>query len=242
MKRRAICEWSARGAAVLLTGFVGCVPLKDLSSYSEGAAPEQSASREPPPQDSMGNPGASAQTNATTLDEDNPADAPLEPAPTRFDRNAPAPTAATLVDAATPAPPTADAADRCAAIGGFTISDTTSCYLVGDTTSSWQDARNICQAWGGDLAQIDSAEENAQLAQRPEGAAWIGATDLVDEGTFRWAGGDLLEYTEWLMGQPNNLQGLEDCAELRTIDGQWADVPCADDIARQALCEQPLPD
>jgi hypothetical protein len=243
MQRWTIRERRAIGATALLMAFTGCVPLKDLSSYSEGADPEQSTSRGSPSPGSTGNPDASVQTNPTTLDEGNPADAPLEPAPASFDGNAPEPTEVTLGDAAAaPAPPAVDAADECAANGGFTISETSSCYLVGDTTFTWQDARDLCQAWGGDLVQIDSAEENAQLVQRAEDTAWIGATDQFDEGTFRWAGGDLLDYTEWLMGQPNNLAGLEDCAELRTIDSQWADVPCTDDIARQALCERPLSD
>jgi hypothetical protein len=239
MKRRTIGARSAIGAAALPMAFIGCVPLKDLPSYSENAAPEQTASREPPPQDRIGIPVAPAQTNPTAVEENNPAGAPLEPAPTTFGDNAPAPADATPGDAAaTPALPAIDAAGECAAIGGFTISETNSCYLVGDTTFSWRDARNFCQAWGGDLVQIDSAEENTQLAQRTEGSAWIGANDLGEEGTYRWVGGDPLQYMGWSMGQPNNLEGLEDCAELRIDEGLWGDVRCTDDVARRALCER----
>jgi hypothetical protein len=187
----------------------------------------------------MGNPIASGQTTSAAGEEQNPAGVPLEPAPASLGGNEPASAEATLSDAGTPVRPAVDAADECAASGGFTISDTSSCYLVGDTALSWQEARTFCQAWGGDLVQIGSAEENAQLAQRIDEAAWLGATDLEVEGTFRWLGGDPLEYTEWFMGQPNNLQGLEDCTELRAIDGQWADLPCTDEVARQALCERP---
>jgi C-type mannose receptor len=109
---------------------------------------------------------------------------------------------------------------------------------VGDTTLSWQDARDFCQAWGGDLVEIGSAEENAELTERIDGAAWIGASDQAEEGTFVWPGGNSLDYEAWFEGQPNNLQGLEDCVELRAIDGQWADTPCMGNVSRQALCER----
>jgi C-type mannose receptor len=176
----------------------------------------------------------------TTVEEHIPVDAPLEPAPTPPPSTELAPAELPAGDAAPPpALPAVDAGDRCAAIGGFTIVGTGSCYLVGDTTFAWQEARNFCQAWGGDLVQIGSNEEHAQLVQRIDGTAWIGATDQGAEGTFRWVGGDPFEFTAWSMGQPNNLQGSEDCAELRTADDGWNDVPCMDSVARRSLCEQP---
>jgi hypothetical protein len=87
-------------------------------------------------------------------------------------------------------PPTdVDAAAACATTGGFTIAATSSCYMLGDNVFAWQDARSFCQAWGGDLVEIDSLEENVALAQAMDESAWIGATDQDEEGIFRWAGG-----------------------------------------------------
>ncbi|MEO8183197.1 MAG: C-type lectin domain-containing protein [Deltaproteobacteria bacterium] len=217
------------------------MPRTDLSSYSEGATPEQTESFQPrPEEDPIGVMKPTVEATLVPMDtapieEGNPSDAPLLN---------PTPLSPASAEAATappmPAEPVVDAAGDCAAVGGFTISETSSCYLLGDTALSWQDARNFCQAWGGDLVEIGSPEENARLFERIEGRVWIGASDRAEEGTFRWAGGALLEYTRWADGQPNNLQGGEDCAELEGFDDQWNDVPCADAIARQAYCEWPL--
>jgi hypothetical protein len=146
-------------------------------------------------------------------------------------------------DAAPVAPqPAVDAPDDCAAVGGFKLSVNSACYMLGDTTFAWQDARHFCQAWGGDLVEIGSPEENALVAEHIRGSAWIGATDQDQEGVFRWTGGDpLTGFAVWAAGQPDNLQGDEDCSELRAFDREWRDVPCTGDVARQALCERPPP-
>jgi hypothetical protein len=123
-------------------------------------------------------------------------------------------------------------------MGGFTIAPTQSCYILADDVFAWQDARDLCQAWGGDLVEIGSFEENGALAGRIGGSVWIGATDQAEEGVFRWAGGAPLVYAGWSFNQPNNLQGNEDCAELRALDQRWSDVPCTDDVSRRALCER----
>jgi hypothetical protein len=186
----------------------------------------------------------------TAVAEEGPADAALDPTsvnsatsePATSDPAASEPAASEPAmpgDVSPTAPPAADAAASCATIGGFTIAETSSCYLLGDNVFAWQDARSFCQAWGGDLVEIGSSEENAALAQRLDDSVWIGANDQEEEGTFRWAGGEPLGYAGWSFNQPNNLQGNEDCSELRAADQGWSDVPCTGNILRRALCERP---
>ena len=140
-----------------------------------------------------------------------------------------------------PDSPVAPAAgDRCAALGGFVLSEASSCYMFGDNVFSWQDARNFCQGWGGDLIAIESPGENTALADRIDRSVWIGAHDGEDEGTFRWARGNLIEYAAWGSGQPDDLGGVEDCVELRA-DNRWNDVACTGEVARRALCEPSAP-
>jgi hypothetical protein len=243
--------------------------MEELSSYAEGASLDPP---EPPPAPAEGNVGnpaepmpvaAPAPMDPPPVEESNPVDVPLEPAPTNASPTSPtepapdepapdepAPdeppsteppsTEPTSNGAeATPAGPAVDAADECAAMGGFMIAATGSCYRVGDATLTWQDARSFCEAWGGDLVAIGSAEENEALAQQIDGSAWIGATDQDRDGVFVWPGGETLDYVAWGLGQPNNLDGIEQCVELRAFDDQWSDVPCTDDFARQAFCERP---
>lgn len=243
-------------AVALLMG-LGCVARSGLSSYSEGSGPEESASLMPAPAGEPAGPGAPpvedepavdgeapAAASSPEADESSAADAPLAPA------NAESPASAGDVDPepATPAPndaapeapaPAAGENDSCVASGGFAIAETDSCYLLGDAVFNWQDARDFCQAWGGDLVEIGSLEENMGLTERIDGSVWIGANDQDAEGMFRWASGAALVFTAWLANQPNDLGGNEDCAELSPFGGSWVDVPCAGELARQALCEQP---
>lgn len=139
-------------------------------------------------------------------------------------------------DAGTTAP--LPVASDCRALGGFAISSTSSCYSFLVATFSWQRARNVCQEWGGDLVEIGSAEENGALAALATGSVWIGANDEEQEGTFRWAGGGLVDYAAWAPNQPDNWEGVEDCGELHGFDQLWNDRPCADMFAKQALCER----
>ncbi len=75
------------------------------------------------------------------------------------------------------------------------------------------------------LACIGSEAENEWLHQNlSEGQrAWIGFTDELVEGEFRWVSGEDVGYTYWNRGEPNNLNG-EDYTELRS-DGSWNDLP-----------------
>lgn len=80
-------------------------------------------------------------------------------------------------------PPAAvDDADDCTAPGEFTDPDGAACYLIGATLSGWRDARDLCQAWGGDLAKVESVEENTLLADHSDDDVWLGASDFEDEG------------------------------------------------------------
>jgi len=223
---------------------MGCLPQKELSAYREGAAPELDRA----PHEAVANgemPGgaraslaaddAPTPLPAAAVEETGPSSVPLDPISTSTGESDAAgdPVAS---DAAPPAAPTEPAS--CAAMGGFTIAATESCYMLGDNVFAWQDARNFCQAWGGDLVEIDSLAENEALARRIEDNVWIGATDQAEEGTFRWAGGAPLAYVGWARNQPNDLQGNEDCSELRPFDERWSDVACAGDVTRRALCER----
>jgi len=230
--------------SVFLLAGIGCLPQKELSAYSEGAAPEldraprEAVTNSETPSGAGMSPAADDAPTpipAAAVEETGPSSVPLDQSSTSTGESDTAgdPVAS---DAAPPAAP--PEAPSCEALGGFTIAATESCYILGDNVSAWQDARNFCQAWGGDLVEIDSDAENEALARRIEANVWIGATDQEEEGTFRWAGGAPLAYVGWGRDQPNDLEANEDCSELRLFDDRWGDVPCAGDVTRRALCER----
>lgn len=66
---------------------------------------------------------------------------------------------------------------------------------------------------------------------------WVGATDLDEEGVFRWFdGGDELPFSAWYEGEPSNWEGSEHCTAYWRAP-QWNDVPCS--IRLGVICELP---
>ncbi|MFM6608115.1 MAG: lectin-like protein, partial [Dolichospermum sp.] len=54
---------------------------------------------------------------------------------------------------------------------------------------------------------------------------WIGLTDEVTEGTFKWANGEAVTYTNWSPGQPDNCGGVQDYAYINFQNpGKWDDA------------------
>ena len=108
------------------------------------------------------------------------------------------------------------------------------CFILftGPKTATAADAD--CIALGGHLAKIRNAQENATVTSlvSTTASAFIGATDLVIEGTFQWPDGAPVTYTHWRTGEPNNGGTMatyqEDCAVIQgMLAGVWDDRPCA---------------
>ena len=75
------------------------------------------------------------------------------------------------------------------------------------TATNWLTAQNNCEAQGGTLAKIESAQENAVVQGLISGDVhWIGLQDfLLGELQWSWSDGSALGgYTNWLNGQPDN--------------------------------------
>lgn len=209
------------GVTALLMTCLACTSLQELSSYSAGSsdgaaapdseptAPSSSGDEAPSPTPDAGAPAPQA------VEAQNPTDVPLIPADSLDD------------------------ADDCTGTGEFTDPDGASCYQLGDTLGPWRAASDLCQAWGGDLAKVESVEENTLLGERSEQDVWLGASDFEDEGNFRWFDGDDVDPEgSWAPAQPDNFEGRENCLELRAIDDRWNDVPCTSE--KLALCERAL--
>ena len=108
------------------------------------------------------------------------------------------------------------------------------CFILVAGPKTAAAAEADCIAMGGHLATIKDAQENATVtalvASTP--SAFLGATDLVTEGTFLWPGGAPLTYTNWRSGEPNNggtgATYQEDCVVIQgMLGGVWDDRPCA---------------
>lgn len=97
-------------------------------------------------------------------------------------------------------------------------------YYCSTTNATWENAQVLATNLGGNLATINSAEENTFLASKipNNGRAWIGLNDAQLEGEMTWASGETLGYTNWYPGQPNDYNNQQDYVELLG-NGQWND-------------------
>jgi hypothetical protein len=121
-----------------------------------------------------------------------------------------------------------------------------SCYEFFDEQTSWREAEARCAAWGGHLASVESSEEDAFIGAWPalsgvpllDGSGiWLGGTDALRDGNFRWSDDRALSFVGWAPDQPNNGVGV-DCIEKRNDATQsWYDRRCTD--GERYVCERP---
>ncbi len=127
---------------------------------------------------------------------------------------------------------------------------TGACYSLFTTARTRNEARTTCNAIGGGamLASVQSATENQLITTLiGQSSAFLGGTDEVTEGTFKWDDGTDVVLTNWYTGEPNNGLGMfeEDCIVIHgTLAGKWDDRPCAPGAATvdgvyAFVCERP---
>ena len=93
-------------------------------------------------------------------------------------------------------------------------------------------ALGVCQRNGGTLALVSNAAQAASLGALLRAvnyrSVFIGANDILTEGTFVAAAGAALPFTNFAPGEPNNVNN-EDCVEAFQ-DGRWNDISCDSSI------------
>ncbi|XP_050970313.1 macrophage mannose receptor 1-like isoform X1 [Labeo rohita] len=99
-----------------------------------------------------------------------------------------------------------------------------------ETSMNWQDAQTYCRSNYVDLASVIDDTENQFLAdkllEKHDWNAWIGLFRYVRQWLWSDHARALWSNVKWLTGQPDNVNGTEDCASA-DIDGQLADDNCS---------------
>lgn len=97
-------------------------------------------------------------------------------------------------------------------------------YLL--EAASWTASQAEAVTLGGNLVTINDAAENQWILDifNPFGGQsyLIGLSDSVTEGTFVWASGEPVTFTNWGAGEPNDAAG-EDFSMMRR-NGLWNDI------------------
>ncbi len=101
-------------------------------------------------------------------------------------------------------------------------------FQIIETGFTWHGAKMDAELRGGRLAVLNTASKIAAANKflNEQGSSWrlwIGLTDEIDEGVWRWIDGSLLGTNSWSSGEPNNV-GNEDYAELFSEAGAWNDA------------------
>lgn len=91
-------------------------------------------------------------------------------------------------------------------------------YSIIHNTMTWKEAKEACEAMGGHLATIASAEEQKVIENlnTQNDNLWIGGYKNV-EGQWCWVTGEPWEYENWGDGEPNNSSNVvagESCVAM----------------------------
>ncbi|XP_053374323.1 perlucin-like protein [Mercenaria mercenaria] len=117
------------------------------------------------------------------------------------------------------------------------------CYHFSHDTEDWPGALIMCERMGGNLVEVDGADEDKYLVSQVKvfnQAYWIGLSDVMEEGSWIWmVSKNPIEsgsYSNWSPGEPDNIQSNENCAELWPSTGQWNDGQCH--VPHHYICEK----
>jgi hypothetical protein len=127
------------------------------------------------------------------------------------------------------------------------VSNPTTGKTVGLTfgSATWDSSQAVAQYYGGNLATVRDQADRDWLVSNFASAwttttntgPWVGYTDRVLEGTWRWISGATNTYAPWAPSQPDNAGGNEDWAHFNFSNSTWLfnDGPVS--FATRALIE-----
>ncbi|XP_045570300.1 CD209 antigen-like protein E [Salmo salar] len=106
-----------------------------------------------------------------------------------------------------------------------------SCYYVSTEYKSWEESRQDCRNRGAHLVVINSQEKQTLVNWLcgVKNYVWIGLTDSVSEGTWKWVDDTPLTKKYWNSGEPNGGRA-ENCVYFYSWSsdtGEWWDYDCS---------------
>jgi hypothetical protein len=110
---------------------------------------------------------------------------------------------------------------------------TTPSYQIVNGSYTWQQAKADAESKGGKLAVLDTQTKIDLLSAILNGAGtwpylWIGLTDEITEGTWKWINGTPLNISNWASNEPSASSGTEDYAQIyfsgHAQQQKWNDI------------------
>ena len=113
-------------------------------------------------------------------------------------------------------------------------------YLYVNAPKTWADAEAFAASRGGHLVTVNDAAEEAWLVATFGTDYWIGFNDRAVEGTWVWASGEPVTFTNWLADEPNDSAPGEDAGRIENRPPiGWNDLP--DDATLSFVVERSNP-
>lgn len=109
-------------------------------------------------------------------------------------------------------------------------------YVVSADKLTMPEARSLASSLGGHVACIATQTENMAVSLMSGGdeRLWIGASDKLQEGVWRWDSGEPFVYSAWASGEPNSGGPIGDedyCITNFTAPGNWNDIEYDGDVS-----------
>jgi len=105
-------------------------------------------------------------------------------------------------------------------------------YLISEDALAWPQAQYNCMNKQGHLVELINNEKITELQEYlmtryANRSFWVGASDLENEGTFRWFySGDQFNQDLWANEEPDNKNDKEHCVHLNTDFLKFSDANC----------------
>ncbi|XP_060096678.1 C-type lectin domain family 17, member A-like [Heteronotia binoei] len=113
------------------------------------------------------------------------------------------------------------------------------CYYFSTGTKTWSEALSFCIGQSAHLVSVESDEEQGFLRNTIslKGTYWLGTTDIVQDGKWRWSEGDVLVTTSfWDIGEPK--KGYNKDCGIMYPNGSWAAAACS--LPHHWICKKRL--
>ena len=112
--------------------------------------------------------------------------------------------------------------------------------IYSEAADSWEEAKEFCETAGGKLAVINDAEENEfvykYMTECGFKSAYFGLSDPNKDGTWSWADGSELTYSNWHSGEPSSQNEMYGMYYYKFSDGTWNDGVWGDNTTA-FICE-----
>ncbi|XP_048051330.1 CD209 antigen-like protein 2 [Megalobrama amblycephala] len=110
-------------------------------------------------------------------------------------------------------------------------------FFISSESKNWSESRQYCMDRGGDLVIIKNEVKQRYISSLVKERAWIGLTDIQQEGNMKWVDNSILSQGFWEETEPND-SGGEDCIEINPTSpvlNNWNDESCSS--MRKWVCE-----